>query len=48
MWSNAVQQNRETDGELDNNCVKAGFQLAGAKHDRDGEGGREALKCGKL
>ena len=43
MWSNEVGQNRETDGEHDNECVKEGFQLARVKFHRGGEGGKEAL-----
>ena len=43
MWSNVVGQNRETDGEHDNDCVKEGFQLARVKFHRVGEGGKEAL-----
>ena len=33
MWSNGVGQNRETNEERDEDCVK---------FDRDGEGGKEA------
>ena len=43
MWSNGVGQNRETDEEHDEDCVKEGFQLARVRFDREGEGGREAL-----
>ena len=42
MWSNGVGQNRETDEEHDDYCVKEEFQLPRVKFDRDGEGDREA------
>ena len=34
MLSNGVGQNRETDEENDEDCVKKGFQLARVKFDR--------------
>ena len=43
MWLNGVGQNKETDEEHDEYCIKEGVQLAGVKHDKDGEGGRKAL-----
>ena len=43
MQPNGVGQNRETDGEDDDDCVKEGFQLVKVKYDRDGGGGRETL-----
>ena len=43
---NGVGQNRETNKEHDEDCVKGGFQLARLKHDKDGERGREALGIG--
>ena len=46
MWLNGVGQNKETDEEHDEYCVKEGFQLARVKHDKDGEGGREAVGMG--
>ena len=46
MWSNGLGQNRETDEEHDEDCVEEGFQLARAKLDRNGEGGRKALGMG--
>ena len=41
-----VGQNRETNKEHDEDCVKEGFQLARLKLDKDGETGREALGIG--
>ena len=46
MLSNGIGQNRETDEENDEDCVKKGFQLARVKFDRDGERDREALGIG--
>ena len=46
MLSNGIGQNRETDEENDENCVKKGFQLARVKFDRDGERDWEALGIG--
>ena len=46
VWLNAVGQNRETNEEHDKDCVKEEFQLARVIHDKDGEGGREALGIG--
>ena len=46
LWSNGVGQNRKTDGEHDNDCVKEGLQLVRVKYDRDGEGGRGDLGVG--
>ena len=43
VWLNGVGQNRESDEEHDEDCIKEGFQLARVKYDRDSEGGREAL-----
>ena len=34
MLSNGIGQNRETDEENDEDCVKKGFQLARVKFDR--------------
>ena len=48
MWWNGVGQNKETDEELDKDCVEEGFPLATVKLDRDGEGGRQALVMGNL
>ena len=48
MWLNGVKQNRETDEEHDEDCLKEDFQIARVKFDRDVEGEREALgmrKC---
>ena len=45
---NGVKQNRETDEEHDEDCLKEDFQIARVKFDRDVEGEREALgmrKC---
>ena len=41
-----VGQNRETNKEHDEDCVKEGFHLARLKLDKDGETGREALGIG--
>ena len=46
MWLNRVGQNRETDEKHDEDCVEEGFQLAGVKIDKYGEGGRDALVVG--
>ena len=46
MWSNGAGQNTEADEAHDEDCVKEGFLLAGVKHDRDDEGGRETLGVG--
>ena len=43
VWSNGVEQNRETDKEHGKDCVEDGFQLARVKYDMDGEEGREVL-----
>ena len=43
MWSNGLVQNRETDEEHDEDCVEEGFQLARAKLNRYGKGGRKAI-----
>ena len=43
MWSNVVEQNRETDEEHDAYCVKEGFQLARVTFNRDSKEGREVL-----
>ena len=45
-WSKGVRQNRETNEEHDQDCVKEGFQLVRVKFDKDGEGDREALGMG--
>ena len=48
MWLNGIRQNRETDEEHDEDCLKEGFQIARVKFDRDVQGEREALgirKC---
>ena len=47
VWSNGVRQNSKTDEKHDEDCVKKVFQLAMVNSDRDGEGGREALRVGK-
>ena len=46
MWLNGVGQNRETDEEHDEDCIKEGFQLARIKYGGDSEGGRDALGLG--
>ena len=46
VWLKGVGQNRETDEEHDEDCVKEGFRLARVKLDKEGEGGREALGMG--
>ena len=46
MWSNGVGQNKGTDEEHNKYYVKEGFQLAGVKFDKDGEGGRKTLGMG--
>ena len=46
VWLNRVGQNRETDEKYDEDCVEEGFQLAGVKLDKYGEGGRDALVVG--
>ena len=46
MWSNGVEQNKETNEEYDKDWVEEWFQLARVKFDRDGEGGREAIGMG--
>ena len=46
VWSNGVEQNKETNEEYDKDWVEEWFQLARVKFDRDGEGGREALGMG--
>ena len=46
MWLNGIGQNRETDEEHGEDCVKEGFQLARVKLDKDGEGGKEAVGMG--
>ena len=48
MWLNGIRQNRETDEEHDEDCLKEGFQIARVKFDRDVQGESEALgirKC---
>ena len=40
---NGVKQNRETDEEHDEDCLKEDFQIARVKFDRDVEEEREAL-----
>ena len=48
MWLNGIRQNRETDEEHDEDCLKEGFQIARVKFDRDVQREREALgirKC---
>ena len=48
VWLNGIRQNRETDEEHDEDCLKEGFQIARVKFDRDVQGEREALgirKC---
>ena len=45
---NGIRQNRETDEEHDEDCLKEGFQIARVKFDRDVQGEMEALgirKC---
>ena len=42
-----VGQNSKTDEKHGEDCVKEVFQLAMVNSDRDGEGGREALRVGK-
>ena len=45
MWSNEVGKNRKTDEEHDDDdSIEEGFQLVKEKFDRDGEGGREAVR----
>ena len=46
VWSNGVGQNKGTDEEHNKYCVKEGFQLAGVKFDKDGEGGRKTQGMG--
>ena len=49
VWLNRVRQNWKIDKKDDEDCVEEGFQLAKAKYNKDGEGGREALvvrNCG--
>ena len=46
MWLNGVGQNKETDEEHDEYCIKEGFQLARVKHDKDGEEGRKGVGMG--
>ena len=46
VWQSGVGQNRETDEEHDEDCVKEGFQLGSVKFDRYGEGGRKSLGMG--
>ena len=46
MWLNRVGQNRENDEKHDEVSVEEGFQLAGVKLDKDGEGGRDAVVVG--
>ena len=46
MWSNGLGQRRENDEEHYEDCVNARFQLARAKLDRNGEGGRKGLGTG--
>ena len=46
MWSNELGKNRETDQEHDEDCVEEDFQLARAKLNRDGKGGRKSLGMG--
>ena len=46
VWSNGLEQNKETDEEHNEDCVEEEFQLARVKFGRDGERGREALGMG--
>ena len=39
-------QNRKTDGEHDDDCVKEGLHLVRVKYDRDDEGGRGDIGVG--
>ena len=39
-------QNRKTDGEHDDDCVKEGLHLVMVKYDRDDEGGRGDIGVG--
>ena len=39
-------QNRKTDGEHDDDCVKEGLHLVMVKYDRDDEGGRGGIGVG--
>ena len=43
MWLNRLWQNRESDEELDEDCVEEGFQMARVKSGRDGEGSRKLV-----
>ena len=43
MWLNRVGQNRETNEEHDEDCVKEGFQLASVKYGKDDERCREDI-----
>ena len=46
MWSNGIEQNRETDEKQDKDYVEEKLQLARVNFDKDVEGGREALRMG--